>query len=202
MTAKEQFIEFGAKHGFPHQYVPETTIEALDAERPAMATSTAPKGIERSVEYRMELAAFTEYWTRGGRMYTGVGTVYRENDHDEGELKMNQMSIDRRRNTEGDTERLRMIERLRSESAADDPTGALMNADAPTTPKYRIRTPSDDGKTAILNAIVGGHYEAPKPIEKGDVAGLVQTFLTRNETFLPSDSEKLQRKLLSLLPAQ
>lgn len=58
----------------------------------------------------------------------------------------------------------------------------------------------EEDKTKILNTWVGGQYQAPKA-QKAGVLGQVETFLRRNETYLPEDARKLEAKLSTLLPA-
>ncbi|KAG9229543.1 hypothetical protein BJ875DRAFT_488823 [Amylocarpus encephaloides] len=55
-------------------------------------------------------------------------------------------------------------------------------------------------RTALLKAWVGGQYIPPKAAATGDVMGQVQSFMRRNETYLPQDMRKLEAKLGSLLP--
>lgn len=68
------------------------------------------------------------------------------------------------------------------------------------------KSPGDIGSLAekdkkdLLNAWVGGQYQAPVA-QKAGVLGQVETFLRRNETYLPEDARKLEEKLSTLLPA-
>ncbi|RFU28359.1 hypothetical protein B7463_g7965, partial [Scytalidium lignicola] len=66
----------------------------------------------------------------------------------------------------------------------------------------RFDTISDAEKSAILKGLVAGHYAAPKPARKGDIAGHADFYLTHNETYLPADKTHLVEKLRTLLPTQ
>lgn len=65
--------------------------------------------------------------------------------------------------------------------------------------KSQIGSLPEQDKTKILNTWVGGQYQAPVA-QKAGVLGQVETFLRRNETYLPEDARKLEAKLSTLLP--
>jgi hypothetical protein len=52
----------------------------------------------------------------------------------------------------------------------------------------------------LAKAWIAGHYEAPVPVDKGNILGLADAYAKRNETYLPEDSRKLQAKLATLIP--
>jgi len=165
LTEDEKFFAESLRLGMPEDYIPRTTLDSLGRERPSMATITAPKALEQSVYYRMQVATDTVYPPlldgHLDRIQRGHGTVFWDTE-------------DRNKN------QIAMM-RLRS--------------------RDKIHSPSEAYQNAILETIVAGKYEAPSPPEKGDVMRMVQTYLTRNESYLSTDSRKLQEKLTALLPA-
>jgi hypothetical protein len=64
----------------------------------------------------------------------------------------------------------------------------------------QIGSLGEKDKKDLLNAWVGGQYQAPVA-QKAGVLGQVEMFLRRNETYLPEDARKLEGKLSTLLPA-
>jgi hypothetical protein len=66
--------------------------------------------------------------------------------------------------------------------------------------RFPIGSLAEKDKTEVLNAWVGGQYQAPVA-QKAGVLGQVESFLKRNETYLPEDARKLELKLSTLLPA-
>ncbi|CZR55305.1 uncharacterized protein PAC_05192 [Phialocephala subalpina] len=59
---------------------------------------------------------------------------------------------------------------------------------------------SENAKSDIMRQWVAGQYRAPGTPEAGNVLGLARQMVRRNETYLPDDAGKFERKLRSLLP--
>lgn len=66
--------------------------------------------------------------------------------------------------------------------------------------KTGVGSLSDKDRAAVFGAWVAGHYQHPMSQKEG-VLGHVETFLRRNETYLPEDRRKLEAKLAELIPA-
>lgn len=66
--------------------------------------------------------------------------------------------------------------------------------------KAQVGNLDQKAKEALTKVWVGGHYQAPKTPAAGDILGRVDSFLRRNETYLPQDTRKLEAKLSTLLP--
>ncbi|KAE8451047.1 hypothetical protein EG329_004719 [Mollisiaceae sp. DMI_Dod_QoI] len=57
-------------------------------------------------------------------------------------------------------------------------------------------------RNAIMQQWVAGHYRPPGTPMKGDVVRLARQMTRRNETYLPEDADRFERKLTSILPPQ
>ncbi|KAK1764826.1 hypothetical protein QBC33DRAFT_546138 [Phialemonium atrogriseum] len=66
----------------------------------------------------------------------------------------------------------------------------------------RIYPPHENTKAAIIQAAVQGKYVAPKFAALNDTLGMLASYHAREATYTPTDGEKFDAKVRSLLPAQ
>ncbi|RDL33108.1 uncharacterized protein BP5553_08547 [Venustampulla echinocandica] len=174
---EEKAYLFNAECGWPAPYNPTTNAESLARVGPPVISSSA--GLKETLDYKLQVATRNiagNYRHAGehlGRINRGDGVAFFESV----EQKDIAQSFKKQQEKEIDGEM--------AQDFGSAKIGGLSQAD----------------RAAMLKAWIGGQYKAPVSADKGDVLGQVDSFLRRNETYLPDDLRKLEKKLSTLLPS-
>lgn len=161
-------------------YVPTTTLESLRGYGAAASISN-PRGIKENIIHRVESAV-------------GGGFLASEYIHGRDHV----LNIAQRGFTIFENKEQRDITQKWQFEEGEDAAQHVRNMS--TLPAGEMAKLSKQQKEELLNAWVAGQHQAPKEEKKGDVLSTVGMMTSRNETYLPADAERFERKLRDLLP--
>lgn len=161
-------------------YEPTTTLESLRGYGAAASISN-PRGIKENIIHRVENAV-------------GGGFIASEYIHGRDHV----LNVAQRGFTIFENKKQRDITQKWQFEEGEDAAQHVRNMS--TLPAGKMAKLSKQQKEGLLNAWVAGQHKAPKEEKKGDVMSTVGMMTSRNETYLPADAERFERKLRDLLP--
>jgi hypothetical protein len=203
-TEEEMKSIEGVEQGWFKPYEPETSLESLMPYAPPVAAS--PMGLQNSVVYKMAVA------THGRPMPTFQPAIRHLENIDKGIGTMF-----------NDTQERRMVEAFRKQKGdcqIDAPDDVPWKWDDQFLLSDDIYPPEDSGtpeikatprglqslhpetRNEVMRQWIAGHYLGTMPAERGDILSQAALNARRNETYLPTDAQKLGQKLSSLLPGR
>ncbi|RDW73184.1 hypothetical protein BP6252_07091 [Coleophoma cylindrospora] len=156
-------------------YVPSTSLESLMADLPAVAMSQAPISAARAL-------------TNSLQVMTGDTKQHTVTPEDRVHMINNgqgTMMWDAEEKAELAKYAQRMIKKHPNHAA-----------------RYTFPELKQEQKDALVDMLIAGRQEDPKPPQRADPLGTAASYARRNETYLSGDSDKLTEKLRSLLPSQ
>lgn len=178
MNAEELAYQAGSEQGFLRPYEPTLSAESLARHGPPVISS--PRGVVESIRDKMQVATSFP----GAQYDLGRDHLFR---------------VEHRPGTMFENEEQRAIVEAFSQQKGKERAEEM---GVPYEPQLNeLGKLSEKDQTRAMKEWVGGQYVFPKPAEAGDVLGQVAGYARRNETYLPDDTRKFQKKLKSLLPA-
>lgn len=173
-NAEELLYLEGSEQGFETPWEPKTSPKDLANYGPAVMSSS--RGVTETIVHRLNAATgkFTGYDAlQLQRLDRANGTMF--TDHEE-----------------------KALYQAARDSGHKAKTDAL-DVDFNQTPFQTLR---GKDRAIIKKQWVAGEHIAPEFAPKSDVLAHVESYLRRNETYLPADLQKLQAKIASLLPPE